>query len=68
MIEKKYDLYDIVQMKKDHPCKKSKHFKIVRVGVDIKIKCLGCDNVIMLERPDFERKLKKIIQKHEEIQ
>lgn len=58
-----YQLHDIVQMKKDHPCKKSKYWEIVRVGVDIKIKCLGCGNIIMMERPDFERKLKKIVEK-----
>jgi len=58
-----YQLHDIVQMKKDHPCRKSQHWEVVRVGVDIKIKCLGCGNIIMLERPDFERKLKKIIEK-----
>jgi len=58
-----YGLHDIVQMKKDHPCRKSQHWEIVRMGVDIKIKCLGCGNIIMMERPDFERKLKKIIEK-----
>lgn len=66
MTDKIYGLYDIVQMKKDHPCRKSQHFRIVRMGVDIKIRCLGCDNVIMLDRQDFERKLKKIIQKADE--
>lgn len=58
---------DIVQMKKDHPCRKSSHWEIVRVGVDIKIKCLGCGNIIMLERPKFEKKLKKIIKRSEEV-
>ena len=62
MVEK-YGLNDIVQMKKAHPCKKSPYFKIVRMGVDIKIKCEGCGNVIMMERPEFERKCKKIIEK-----
>ncbi|QIK56538.1 DUF951 domain-containing protein [Erysipelothrix sp. HDW6A] len=60
-----YDLGDIVQMKKDHPCKKSKYFKIVRMGADIKIKCEGCGAVIMMPRHDFERKLKKIIERNE---
>ena len=60
MIEN-YNLNDYVQMKKDHPCRKSHYWKIVRMGVDIKIKCLGCGNVIMMERRDFERKCKKLI-------
>jgi len=62
-----YKLHDIVQMKKQHPCKKSFEWEIVRVGVDIKIKCQGCGNIIMLERVDFEKKMKKIIRKAEEV-
>ena len=42
MIEKDYDLNDIVEMKKEHPCHKSKYWKIIRMGADIRIKCLGC--------------------------
>ncbi len=58
-----YALGDIVQMKKDHPCKKSSYWEIVRVGTDIKIKCQGCGNVIMMERREFERKCKKLVHK-----
>ena len=58
-----YELNDIVEMKKQHPCKKSNQWQIVRMGVDIKIKCLGCGAVVMLERPYFEKRLKKIIEK-----
>ncbi len=57
-----YKLNDIVQLKKNHPCRKSPYWQITRVGVDIKVKCLGCGAVIMFERPDFEKKLKKIIE------
>ena len=52
----KYKLHDIVQLKKNHPCRKSEHWEIVRMGVDIKVKCLGCGAVIMFERPDFEKR------------
>lgn len=62
-----YGLNDIVEMKKQHPCKKSFHWQIVRMGVDIKIKCLGCGAVVMLERPYFEKRLKKIIKKADEV-
>ncbi len=60
MIEN-YELNDIVQMKKDHPCKKSSYWQIVRVGTDVKIKCQGCGNVIMMERNEFKRKCKKLV-------
>ncbi len=56
-----YKLNDIVEMKKEHPCHLSKQWRIIRMGADIKIKCLGCGNVVMMSRHDFERKLKKVI-------
>ena len=57
-----YKLGDIVIMKKEHPCKTNR-FEIVRVGADIKIKCLGCGNILMLERNSFNEKVKKILNK-----
>ena len=56
-----YKLGDIVQMKKEHACHLSKEWEITRVGVDVKIKCLGCGHVVMMERIDFEKKCKKIV-------
>ena len=57
---------DIVEMKKPHPCeKRCKQFKIVRVGVDVKIQCLACGAVIMMDRYSFNQKIKKVIQKAE---
>ena len=57
----KYKLHDIVQLKKNHPCRESEHREVVRMGVDIKVKCCGCGAIIMFERPEFEKRLKKII-------
>ena len=37
-----YKLDDIVEMKKEHPCHKSRQWRIIRMGADIRIKCLGC--------------------------
>ena len=45
-----FNLNDTVEMKKEHPCKKSKYWKVIRMGADIKIKCLGCGAVIMFPR------------------
>ena len=64
MQNEEYELGTIVKMKKPHPCvTKSKLFKGIRLGADIKIKCEGCGNVIMLTRNDFNKKAKKVIQK-----
>ena len=61
-----YSLYDEVEMKRPHPCSaRSKRFQIVRVGADIKIMCLGCGNVIMMDRDSFNQKIKKVIAKNE---
>jgi len=51
---------DIVEMKKVHPCG-SKSWQIIRVGADIKIKCCGCERLVMLDRSKFEKGVKKII-------
>jgi hypothetical protein len=57
-----YDLGDVVELKKEHPCvTRSKLWKITRMGADIKIKCLGCGAVVMLSRFDFEKRIKKVI-------
>lgn len=55
----KYNLGDMIEMKKQHPCG-SKIWKVTRVGVDIKIKCQGCDHVVMIPRIKFEKRLKKV--------
>lgn len=55
-----YKLGDIVVMKKPHPCGHNE-WEITRLGADIKIKCLNCGRSIMLLRPEFNKKLKKII-------
>lgn len=55
-----YNLGSIVIMKKGHPCG-TNEWKIIRIGADIKIKCLGCGRSIMMPRIEFNKKLKKII-------
>ncbi len=55
-----YKLGSIVTMKKSHPCG-SNEWEIIRLGADIKIKCLNCGRSIMLPRIEFNKKLKKIV-------
>lgn len=56
-----YELGTLVQMKKEHPCG-CNIFEIVRIGVDIKIKCTNCGRTIMLPRVDFNKKIKKVLE------
>lgn len=56
-----YKLGDIVIMKKQHPCGANK-WEIIRIGADIKIKCLNCDRMIMIPRVEFNKKIKKVVE------
>ena len=60
-MEKKLNkLNDHVIMKKPHACK-TNEWVITRMGVDIKLKCHNCGREIMMDRIEFERKLKKVL-------
>ena len=60
MQNKEYKLNDLVIMKKQHACG-TNLWKITRLGVDIKLKCENCGRVVMLDRLEFEKKLKKVV-------
>lgn len=59
-MDKEYKLNSVVAMKKEHPCG-SNDWQIMRIGADIKIKCLKCGRSIMMPRIEFNKKLKKVI-------
>ena len=62
MVEHVYDLNDILELKKPHPCaSKSTKWKVLRLGADIKIECLGCGNKVMLTRFDLNKRIKRVI-------
>ncbi|HLS22736.1 MAG TPA: DUF951 domain-containing protein [Pseudogracilibacillus sp.] len=64
MSEKKFQLHDVVEMKKPHPCGENK-WRIIRMGADIRIKCLGCDRSVLIPRNEFTKKLKRVLQSKE---
>lgn len=55
-----YKIGTIVEMKKQHPCGVNE-WEIIRLGADIRIKCLGCKHSVMIPRMEFNKKIKKII-------
>ena len=57
-------LHDVVELKKVHPCGSSR-WEILRVGMDIKIKCLGCGHELMLPRSKVEKSIRKLMPKEE---
>lgn len=56
---------DTLLMKKPHPCG-GKEFKVLRVGMDFKIRCLNCGHEVMLPRIKCEKNIKKIIRDENE--
>jgi hypothetical protein len=58
-------LGDIVRLRKKHPCG-SYEWQVVRLGADIGIKCRGCNRRVLLERRDFERRMKGFISRGEQ--
>lgn len=59
-----YHIGDIVRTKKTHPCG-SKLWEITRVGVDFKLKCLGCGHIVVLERSKALKVITKLEKKAE---
>ena len=53
---------DVVQLRKPHPCG-SYQWRVVRLGADIGLKCLGCQHRVLLSRRDFEKRLKKFLER-----
>lgn len=63
-MNKQYQLNDIVEMKKPHPCGENR-WKIIRMGMDIRIKCQGCGHSVLIPRKKFETKLKRVLESAE---
>ena len=53
-------LGDVIKTRKVHPCG-SDQWTVIRTGADIKMKCLGCGRIVMLDRLAFLKCRKKLI-------
>ena len=49
-----------VEQKKPHPCG-GRIWTVLRVGMDIKLRCAGCGHELMLPRSKAEKAIKKIV-------
>jgi hypothetical protein len=59
-----YGLHDIVRMKKPHACGENQ-WEVIRLGMDIRIKCQKCDHSVLLPRTRFDRLVRKVIVPYE---
>jgi hypothetical protein len=56
------ELGDIVRLRKRHPCG-GDEWQVVKLGVDIRIKCLKCQRQVLLARETFEHRVKTLVAK-----
>ena len=50
---------DKVTLKKQHPCG-SHEWRVLRTGVDFRIKCEGCERQVWLARKELERRIRQV--------
>ena len=53
-------LEDILVMKKAHPCG-SNRWRVLRSGMDFRLKCCGCGHEVMLPRAKAEKNIRQIV-------
>lgn len=55
-------LGDVVQLRKPHPCG-SDQWEVLRTGMDIRVRCLGCGHIVLMPRRRFERAVKRFVRR-----
>ncbi len=53
---------DRLIMKKAHPCG-SREFSVLRIGMDFKIRCLGCGREVLAPRHRIEKSIREVVKK-----
>ncbi len=59
------NLGDVVRLKRAHPCG-GYEWRVVRLGVDIGIKCTSCGRRVLLKREVFERRVKTVVSRDDD--
>ncbi len=63
-MNKEYNVGNLVVLKKGHPCGENK-WEIIKQGADIRLKCTKCGRNVIIPRIEFNKKIKKILEKEE---
>ncbi len=53
---------DVVRLKKPHPCG-ANEWRIVRVGMDVLLECVGCERKVRLVRYEFDRRFRGFVRR-----
>ena len=51
-----------IKLKKSHPCG-SFNWEILRVGMDFRLKCVGCGHQVMIPRKKAEKSIRQVEKK-----
>lgn len=57
-----FQIGDIIKMKKPHPCG-SNEWELLRVGMDFRLKCVGCSHQVMVSRKLVEKNFRGFVKK-----
>ncbi|MBX5465997.1 MAG: DUF951 domain-containing protein [Firmicutes bacterium] len=60
MVPVRYEVNQIVELKKPHPCG-STQWVILRTGIDFGLRCVGCGHRVLIPRSKFERAVRRIV-------
>lgn len=60
----KFKVGDVLELKKKHPCGEN-HFKVLRVGGEMRLSCMGCGHDLIIERIKLEKATKKVLSAEE---
>jgi hypothetical protein len=55
----RFALGDILELKKPHPCG-NRRFTVLRVGSEMRIRCLGCNHDMVIDRIKLEKAVKRL--------
>lgn len=53
-------LGDVVRMRRAHPCGENR-WEIIRVGMEVRLRCLRCSRSLLMPRPEFEKQVKEFV-------
>ena len=59
-------LHQLVELKKTHPCG-SRNWEVLRVGMDVKLRCQGCGHEVMLPRSKAEKNIRKVFRDGDQV-
>ena len=56
---KRFDVGDILEMKKNHPCGENR-MKVLRIGSDVRMVCVKCGRDLTVAREKIEKNIKRV--------